>query len=164
MSVVSLTLTYLMQIYSALQKRNPLGLRIYLLSAQREDAAELVARLGPQEQFQSGYSNLSELAGAVAEMKEAHHCYPVLFYFRFPMTYYSASSITAVGLDTVSLILTALDEREYGWLQASAAVAQLWAASRLAVTALAATFVSGDATLPRLSRLGGNGPPGPGRR
>jgi hypothetical protein len=29
LSVVSLTLTYLMQIYSALQRRNALGLRVY---------------------------------------------------------------------------------------------------------------------------------------
>ena len=147
-SVVSLTLTYLMQIYSALQRRNALGLRVYLFSAQREDAAELIARLGPQGQFQSGYANLSELSGSVAEMKETHHFYPVLFYFRFPQTYYSVSSISSVSLDAVSLILSALDPREYGWLQASGAVAELWAASRLAITSLSATFVSGDAAHP----------------
>lgn len=140
---MSLTLTYLMQIYSALQRRNALGLRTYLLSAQREDAAELIARLGPQGNFQGGYSNLSELSSTVAEMKETHHFYPVLFYFRFPMTYYSMSSIGAVTLDAVSLILSALDEREYGWLQESGAVTELWAASRLAITSLAATFLSG---------------------
>jgi hypothetical protein len=149
-SVVSLTLTYLMQIYSALQRRNALGLRVYLFSAQREDAAELIARLGPQGQFQSGYSNLSELSGSVAEIKETHHFYPVLFYFRFPQTYYSVSSISTVTLDAVSLILSALDEREYRWLQESGAVAELWEASRLAITSLAATFLSGDATRPAL--------------
>ena len=152
LSVVSLTLTYLMQIYSALQRRNALGLRLYLFSAQREDAAELIARLGPQGQFQSGYSNLSELSGSVAEMKETHHFYPVLFYFRFPQTYYSVSSISTVSLDAVSLILSALDEREYGWLQQSGAVTELWAASRLATNSLDATFLSrsaGDPAPPR---------------
>ena len=64
------------------------------------------------------------------------------------MTYYSVSSITAVSLDAVSLILSALDEREYGWLQESGAVAELWAASRLAITSLAATFLSGGAAHP----------------
>jgi hypothetical protein len=148
LSVLSLTLTYLMQIYSALQRRNALGLRIYLFSAQREDAAELVARLGPQGQFQSGYANLSELSGAVAGIKETHHFYPVLFYFRFPVTYYSVSSISTVSLDAASLILSALDQQEYGWLQESGAVAELWAASRLAITSLAATFLSGGAANP----------------
>jgi hypothetical protein len=148
LSVVSLTLTYLMQIYSALQRRNALGLRVYLFSAQREDAAELIARLGPQGEFQSGYANLSELSRAISEMKEIHHFYPVLFYFRFPVTYYSVSSISTVALDAVSLIHSALDEREYGWLQESGAVTELWAASRLAITSLAATFISGGAADP----------------
>ena len=148
LSVVSLTLTYLMQIYSALQRRNALGLRVYLFSAQREDAAELIARLGPQGQFQSGYANLSELSGAVAEMKETHHFYPVLFYFRFPVTYYSVSSISMVSLDAVSLIRSALDEQEYGWLQESGAVTELWAASRLAITSLAETFLPEGAAPP----------------
>jgi hypothetical protein len=147
-SVLSLTLTYLMQIYSALQRRNALGLRMYLFSAQREDAAELIVRLGPRGQFQSGYANLSELSGAVAAMKETHHFYPVLFYFRFPVTYYSVSSISTVALDAVSLILSALDEREFGWLQESGAVTELWAASRLVITSLAATFLSGRAIDP----------------
>jgi hypothetical protein len=156
LSVLSLTLTYLMQIYTALQRRNALGLRIYLFSAQREDAAELLARLGPRGRFEGGYNNLSELSGAVAEMKETHHFYPVLFYFRFPMTYYSVSSISTVTLDAASLILSALDEREYGWLQESGAVTELWAASRLAITSLAATFLSRGAiepeALPRAAR------------
>jgi hypothetical protein len=148
LSVVSLTLTYLMQIYSALQRRNALGLRLYLFSAEREDAAELVARLGPEGDFQGGYSNLSELAGAVTEMKEIHHFYPVLFYFRFPVTYYSVSSISTVSLDAVSLIRSALHERDFRWLQESGAVAELWAGSRLAITSLAATFLSGAAAHP----------------
>ena len=78
-------------------------------------------------------------------MKETHHFYPVLFYFRFPATYYSVSSISTVSLDAVSLILSALDQREYGWLQGSGAVTELWAASRLLITSLASTFLSRDA-------------------
>ena len=96
-------------------------LRVYLFSAQREDAAELIARLGPRGQFQGGYSNLSELSGAVAEMKETHLFYPVLFFFRFPVPYHSVSSIGTVSLDAVSLILSALNEREYVRLQESGA-------------------------------------------
>lgn len=152
MSVLSLTLTYLMQIYSALHRRNALGLRIHLFSARSGDAAELLARLGPRGRFQGGYSNLSELSGAVAELKEIHHFYPVLFFFRLPETYYAVSAITSVSLDTVALILSALDGREYGWLRESSAVVELWEASMLTVTSLVGTFLSADAARP--------GPPG----
>src|SRR5215212_5582535 len=48
MSVMSLTLTYLMQVYTALQRRNVMAMNIHLLSARTGDAAELLARLGPQ--------------------------------------------------------------------------------------------------------------------
>jgi hypothetical protein len=83
MSVVSLTLTYLMQVYNALQQRNTFGLKLYLLTSETADAAELIAGLGGQGQFSSGYSNLAELASEMTQVKEMHHFYPVLMYFRF---------------------------------------------------------------------------------
>ena len=57
MSVMSLVLTYVMQIYSALKSRNALGLAIQTLSDDTGDAAELIAGLGPHGQFDSGFSN-----------------------------------------------------------------------------------------------------------
>jgi hypothetical protein len=47
MSVTSLTLTYLMQVYSALHSRNSLGLSVQAQSGETGDAAELLARWGP---------------------------------------------------------------------------------------------------------------------
>jgi hypothetical protein len=82
-AVTSLTLTYLMQVYNALQRRNKLGLNLELSSAETGDDAELIAGLGPEGKFDAGYSDLSEMAGDVAGAKESHHFYPVLFYFRF---------------------------------------------------------------------------------
>ena len=81
MSVTSLT--YLMQVYSALRKRNTLGLMVHAQSGATGDAAELIARWGPRGRYDGGYNNLSALAAQVAAIKETHHFYPVLFYFRF---------------------------------------------------------------------------------
>jgi len=145
-AVTSLTLTYLMQVYNALQRRNKLGLNIELASAETGDAAELLAGLGPEGKFDAGYSDLSEIAGDVAGAKESHHFYPVLFYFRFDEPYYSMSRSSLVALDTVTLIKSALDDDEYAWLKESAAVAQLWRSSMLLVKTLGDTFVSGNAT------------------
>lgn len=145
-AVISLTLTYLMQVYNALQRRNKLGLNLELSSAETGDAAELIAGLGPEGKFDAGYSNLSEIAGDVAGAKESHHFYPVLFYFRFDEPYYSMSRSMLVALDTVTLIKSALDDDEYAWLKESAAVAQLWRASMLLAKTLRDTFLSGNAT------------------
>jgi hypothetical protein len=44
--------------------------------------------------------------------KETHHFYPVLFYFRFREPYYSVSRFALVSPDTVTLIKSALDDKQ----------------------------------------------------
>jgi hypothetical protein len=144
-SVLSLTLTYVMQVYNALQQRNVLGLKIQILTAETGDAAELVAHLGPRSQFSAGYSDLAALSSGMSQIKEAHHFYPVLFYFRFSEPYYSVSRSTLVALDTVTLIRSGLEDGHFGWLKQSAAVEQLWRASPMLLTTLEATFLPGGA-------------------
>lgn len=145
MSVVSLTLTYLMQLYSALRLRNSTALNFHLASGETGDAAELVAGLGARGKFDTGYTNLAELAVKATEAKEAHHFYAVLFYFRFREPHYSISRFTLVALDAITLIKAGLNEREYEWLKESTAATQLWRACMLLLTTLAENFSSGDA-------------------
>jgi hypothetical protein len=141
MSVMSLVLTYVMQIYNALRTRNALGLAIQTLSNDTGDAAELVARLGPQGEFNSGYTNLSSLASTACAVKESHHFYPLLFYFRFPESYYSVSKTATVLLDTVSLIKSGIKDDDYRWLKESAVVAQCWHVAILLVGTLEGVFL-----------------------
>jgi len=145
MSVMSLVLTYVMQIYNALRTRNVLGLAIQTLSNDTGDAAELIAGLGPQGQFNSGYSSLSSLGSSACAVKESHHFYPLLFYFRFPEPYYSVSKTAMVLLDTVSLMKSGISDDDYGWLKESAAVAQSWHAAMLLVSMLEEVFLGGPA-------------------
>ncbi|MDB5641550.1 MAG: conserved rane protein of unknown function [Hyphomicrobiales bacterium] len=140
-SVISLTLTYLMQVYTALQRRNVLAMNIHLLSGCSGDAADLLARLGPRGQFNGGYTHLAQLAAGMTEAKEAHHFYPVLFYFRFDDAHHSVSRSALVALDLASLVQCALNEKEFGWLKNAGAVAQLAEASMMLVTALERTFL-----------------------
>jgi hypothetical protein len=143
MSVMSLVLTYVMQIYNALKTRNTLGLAIQTLSDDTGDAAELIAGLGPQGQFSSGFNNLSNLAASASAVKESHHFYPLLFYFRFAEPYYSVSQTSTVLLDSVSLLKSALSDEDYGWLKESATVAQCWHAAMLLVGMLEQVFLHG---------------------
>jgi hypothetical protein len=142
-SVISLTLTYLMQVYSALHARNTLGMKLHLLAADTSDAAALLAGLAPRGDFGHGYPTLAEIAGAITDVAESHHFYPVLFYFRFREPYYSASCFSFVSLDAVSLIRCALSDEVYGWLKESAAVEHLGRSSMLLVTTLGEAFVPG---------------------
>ncbi len=54
MSATSLVLTYVMQVYSALQQRNALGLKLHLLTGESADAAKFLARLGRRDSSVQG--------------------------------------------------------------------------------------------------------------
>src|ERR1700752_3045046 len=143
LSVTSLTLTYLMQVYAGLKRRNALSLDVHLASAETGDAAELIAHLGPEGKFETGYANLSTLAADLTKAKESHHFYPVLFYFRFLQPFYSVSRFTLVSLDAATLIKSALSDKEYSWLKNSGAVEQLWDSARLLLETVSDTFLAG---------------------
>ena len=140
MGVISLTLTYLTQIYNALQKRNSLGLHLFLLSGMTGSGAEMLVRIAPQGRLDSGFSTLSDLASAVVQLKEMHHFYPVLLYFRFEEAHYSVSFVTSIVLDCVSLIESAIDAKEYEWLQSSGTLAELWSGSLLLLDMIQEVF------------------------
>jgi hypothetical protein len=142
LSVMTLTLTYLMQIYAALRERNELALTLHLQSRETGDAAELIAGLGPGGQFESGYNHLIGLAERFTAQKEAHHFYPVLFYFRFPDVFYSVSRSAIVALDLVTLVRSALPAERYRGLQSSAALDQLWRACLMLLRMLDHAFMS----------------------
>lgn len=141
MSALSLTLTYLMQVYTALHARNTLGAKVHSLTGETGDAAELLAALGARGRFEAEHSQLAELAGEIASVKESHHLYPVLFYFRFREAHYSVSRISLVTLDAASLAKSALAPEKYEWLQESAALDHLFRATVHLVTALESTFL-----------------------
>lgn len=142
LTVTSLTITYVMQVYSALRSRNTLGLAMHAQSGETGDAAELIARWGPRGKFDGGYNNLSTLAAELAAVKETHHFYPLLFYFRFEDTFYAMSRVLLLALDTAALVRTALDPRELGWLQESAALSELERTGVLLLETLNRDFTS----------------------
>ncbi len=141
MSVISLTVTYLLQVYNALYRRNASGFALHLASAQTGDAVEILVGLAPENQAAAGYTNLSEMAAQIAGVKESHHFYPVLFYFRFPDAEYAVSRIALLTLDAVSLIKSCLDDRKHAWLKESVALTQLWHGSLDLVTGLGEAFL-----------------------
>jgi len=130
-SVISLTVTYLMQVYAALQRRNTMAYKLYLQTSETNDAAELLAGLGARGSFQCGYTSLADVAVEMTVALEAHHFYPVLFYFRFPRPLYGVAYFTLLALDEVSLIKAALSDEELGWLKESVSVTELWRSALL---------------------------------
>lgn len=124
-SVLSMVLSYLVQVYSALRERNTLALRVDLMTGRSGDAAAMLARLLAGGDCSNAVSELSNINSAVAATKEAHHFYPLLFYFRFEEPLYAVSRFSFVLLDLTTLIETALARPQYSALIDSAPVSSL---------------------------------------
>ena len=148
LSVTSLTLTYLMQIYSQLQQRNSFALNVYLATRETGDAAALVAGLAPGGEWSYGSSALWEFAAQVAATKEAHHFYPVLFYMRFAQPHYSVSFASLVLLDAVAMIRSTLSD-EYRAVKELRALDQIWDGSLILLTSLETNFLPGEPARPQ---------------
>jgi hypothetical protein len=136
-AVTSLVLTYLMQVYTALLRRNTVALDVDTWSGQTGDAVELLTRLFPQGQTSVGYNVMVQWASAITSVKETHHFYPVLCYFRFTDAHYSMARTALISLEATALIRTALDARQFGWVRGSAALEQLEGSARLLLETLA---------------------------
>jgi hypothetical protein len=147
-SVITLTLTYFLEIYNSLQRRNTFALKVHLATAETGDAAELVAGLGAEGKFDPGYTQLAEFGAEMMSFKESHHFYSVLLHFRFSETHYAVSRLALVTLDSVTLIKSALDDRDYAWFKESAAVDQLWRATMRMMVLLADSFLPGGVPEP----------------
>ncbi len=143
-SVVSLVLSYLVQVYSGLRERNALALTVDLMTDGTGDAAVMLARLMPEGDPSNLKSQLGNLVGSLAATKEAHHFYPLLFYFRFEEPRYAVSRFSFVLLDATTLIETALDRQRYGGLATSAAVASIRRGARMLIETLDSHFPTAE--------------------
>jgi len=139
-SALSLVLSYLVQVYSALRERNALALAVDLMTDGTGDAAIMLARLMPGGDPASATSELGNLVRSLAATKEAHHFYPLLFYFRFEEPLYAVSRFCFVLLDATTLIGTALDWQRYGTLTGSAPVTSIRRCAMLLLKTLDANF------------------------
>ena len=104
------------------------------------DAAEMLARLGPDGDFSDATSELGNLMRPLVMTKEAHHFYPLLFYFRFKEPLYAVSRFSFILLDLTTLIDTTLDRKKYSRFVDSAPVEALRRCSLLLLETLNQNF------------------------
>ncbi|MBD2465144.1 two pore domain potassium channel family protein [Oscillatoria sp. FACHB-1407] len=140
-SIFTLTITYLLSVYSALTQRNVFALSLHHQTARAANAAELLARLGADGDFQNSRQDIAQIAVNALMLLESHHAYPVLHYFRFQRPYYAMARIALLTMDTATLIRSALDEKQYRSLVNSTAVAALGDGGQHLLTELSNSFL-----------------------
>jgi hypothetical protein len=127
--VTTLALTYILQVYTALQDRDSLGLEMHLLTDQTNDVAELLAGLGAHGHMHTGYTELGNAAAQLSATDQTYHHYPLLFFFRFEEPYYAVSSIALLAFDAASLSKSGLDD-ERAWCTMTACSTSSFATAR----------------------------------
>lgn len=124
-STFTLTLTYFLSVYSALTRRNTFALSLHHRTASQANAAEFLARLGANGDFNGARQEVADMGRNLLELLESHHSYPVLHYFRFQESYYSLARIALITMDTATLIKSALNQEKYRALVDSTGVTEL---------------------------------------
>lgn len=124
-SVITATITYLLSVYSALNRRNTFALSLYHRSSNTANTAELLVGLKGFGQFEMAAQEISAITRDLLFLLESHHAYPVLHYFRFQQPHYSLARIALVSLDLATIIKTALHPQTYKPLISSSATTEL---------------------------------------
>jgi len=141
--IITLTLTFLVQVYQSLLERNAFALKLHHGTADTGDAAELVAALGAGGNFDGAHMELGAIADELMHLYESHHFHPSLLYFRFHQTYYAFSRMALVAMDAATLIRTAVDDRKYVNVKQGTAVTQIWTGGLHLLRGLARIFLPG---------------------
>jgi hypothetical protein len=142
-SVLTLSLTYFLEVYNALLRRSTLAQNLQHATGGTGDAAEWVAGLGPAGDFSQARGELFALGTEMLNFLESQHLYPILIYFRFGEARYAIARKTLIVFDAVSLIRTALDGERYASFIASAAVNGLWNGGMQLMRMMGANFLGG---------------------
>jgi hypothetical protein len=140
-STLTLCLTYLLEIYNALLRRNTFALRLHHATGDTGDAAELLAGLLNGEDPNAARSGLANFSIELLHLYESQHFYPELMFFRFRNPAYALARAVQVTMDLVSLLRSTLDERQAKSLFNSAVVKQFWGGGRHLLVEVARVFL-----------------------
>lgn len=141
-SVLTLSLTYFMSVYSALIRRNVLALSLHHRSGRTDDAAELLSRLGAGGRLNRHSAvALENLNLRLHDLYESHHSYPILHYFHFVAPYYAMAHVVAMLADVAALARTAVDSETCAEFTQSAEVEEALSASTAALQRLSVLFL-----------------------
>jgi hypothetical protein len=140
-AIFTLTITYLLSVYTALTQRNTFALSLHYRTASTADAAEMLTRLGTNGSFEGARENIGDISRNLLVLLESHHSYPIVHYFRFQEPYYALARIVLVSMDTVALIRSALDQERYRALVNCTVVVELVEGGRHLLRELSRSFL-----------------------
>ncbi len=113
LAIISLAITYLLTVYSALERKRALALKFYHQARQGADISGFISSHFARGRFHSLTESLREATRDLQELLESHLEHPVIHYFHPPEVYKGFPRALFVVLETVAILNAHLDEEEY---------------------------------------------------
>jgi hypothetical protein len=128
-ALISLSITYLLSVYSALERKRAFALSLYHQAGEGADASGLIAHHFVDGRFYGLREALRQATRDIQAMLEAHIEHPVIHYFHPLETYKSLPRILFLLLETCAVLRAAPDSDEYSDLRSYPEVRTLEASS-----------------------------------
>jgi len=113
LAIISLSVTYLLSVYTALERKRVIALRFYHQARQGADVAGFITSHFARGRFHSLTEALREATRDLQELLESHLEHPVIHYFHPFEVYKGFPRALFVVLETVAILNAHLDEAEY---------------------------------------------------
>jgi hypothetical protein len=112
-AVISLSITYLLTVYRALERKRALALNFYHQARQGADISGFISSHYARGKFHSLTESLREATRNLQELLESHLEHPVIHYFHPVEVYKGFPRTLFVVLETVAILNAHLEEKEY---------------------------------------------------
>lgn len=112
-AIISLSITYLLTVYRALERKRAVALKFYHQARQGADISGFISNHFARGRFHSLTESLREATRDLQELLESHLEHPVIHYFHPPEVYKGFPRALFVVLETVAILNSHLDEKEY---------------------------------------------------
>jgi len=112
-AIISLSITYLLTVYGALERKRAVALKFYHQARQGADISGFISSHFARGRFHSLTQSLREATHDLQELLESHLEHPVIHYFHPLEVYKGFPRALFVVLETVAILNAHLDEEEY---------------------------------------------------
>ncbi len=113
LAIISLSITYLLTVYGALERKRAIALKLYHQARQGADVPGFISSHFSRGKFHSLTESLRDATHDLQELLESHLEHPVINFFHPPEVYKGFPRALFVILETVAILNSHLNEAEY---------------------------------------------------